>query len=347
VVLSIAALVALAAQTPKVTLTYFQEHFIVREGVYNESAPLKLAEETPRLSTLFRKNSTFAVWDERGLTIRVGPTVKSTKLPDISLSPKAFSRAEILSNLAEMRKGRRTKDVAGLSGAVRVGNRVYFLARWEDKDGKPWAEALVRVDLTDKFPEPKFVTRQPSISIADQPVGDQLFIMEDKVSYIARDGGKWGIEQFDTQSDRSTFEELGGRLETYVPIQAANRKPQTAPLAGYFVERTSYGTTVAGRVDLKSRTRKNLAEGRMKMRFMDGQEPPCLIRTSGNTATILNASTGAEFDLPVPCAARRMSRGIVVWTPVEDPKRAWLYDPRRWQGLTWWNSELSPGGDGG
>lgn len=345
-VLCIAALASLAAQTPKVTLAYFQEHFIIRDGAFNESAPLKLPAQTPKLSTLFRRNSTFVVWDERGLTVRVGPKVKSTKLADIALSPKAFSRSEILFTESEIKKGRRSREVSGLSGAVRVGTRVYMLVRWEDQSGKPWAEALVQVDLTDRFPEPKFLARPPVMSMADQPIDTQLFILDGQISYVARGGGKWGLNQLNLKDDRLSFDELGGALESYVPLEPVAKKVQPPSNSGYFVERTSYGTTVAGRVDLRRRERKTLAEGRMKMRFLDALEPPCLVQSTSNSATIRNAETGAEFDLPVPCSARRTSRGIVVWTPIDDPKKAWLYDPVRWQGLTWWNSSLSPNGGG-
>src|ERR1044072_4298054 len=127
VISALAALAAATAQAPKVTLTYFQEHFIVRDGAFNESAPLRLTPTTPKLSTVFRKNNTYAVWDERGLTVRVGDSVRSSKLPSIVLSPKGFTRDEILFTNREIKAGRRSVDVAALSGAVRVANKVYFL----------------------------------------------------------------------------------------------------------------------------------------------------------------------------------------------------------------------------
>ncbi len=333
--LCFAVFLALAAQTPKVTLAYFQEHFIVRDGIYNESAPLKLPPESPKLSTVFRRNSTFAVWDERGITIRVGKKVKSTKLPDIATSPRAFSRPEIRETLAAIREKKRTREVSALSGAVRVGNHVYFLGRWDDNAGKPWAEALVQVDLSDRFPTPKLVGRPDVLSLADKPIDDQLQILDGLVSYTARKGDHWGVEQYNTQNGRFTFDELGGRLESYQPGESKT---------GYFIEKTSYGTTVAGRIDLRSRTRHILAECRSRMRFIDASEPPCIVVSNGNSASLLSAATGAMMDLPVPSATRRTSLGIVIWTPVGDPKRAWLYDPARWQVRAWWNSAQGSGG---
>lgn len=332
--LCIAAIYLLAAQTPKVTLAYFQEHFIVRDGVYNESAPLKLPLEPPKLSTVFRRNSTFAVWDERGITVRIGPKVKSTKLPDIATSPKAFPRDEIRETLTLIKQRKRSKDASAISGAMRVGNRVYFLARWEDSSGKPWAEALVQVDLAERFPTPKLVGRIPVLSVATKPIDNQLQILDGQVSYVARKGNHWGVEQYNTQNGRFSFDQLGDTLDSYLPGESKT---------GFFIEKTAYGTTVAGRLDLRTRTRKILAEGRWRMRFMDASEPPFIIFSSGNSASIVSTATGAQMDLPVPSSARRTSRGVVIWTPVADPKRAWLYDPDRWQVRAWWNSTQGSG----
>jgi hypothetical protein len=315
----------IAAQAPKVTLSYFQEHFIVRDGVYNESVPLRLPEEQPKLSTVFRRNDTFAVWDERGLTIRVGNHVKSSKLADVAVSPKNFSREEIV----ETKRRHYSHDVAGLSGAVRVGPLVYFLGRWEDSKGKPWTEALISVDLTEKFPEPRLVHRVRAFSLATKPIDTKLFILDGKVSFIARTGSRWGLVQLDA-TRRLHLDELGDRLSSFESTDG-NR-------LGLFVEKTAYGTTVAGRVDLHNRFRKILAESRASMHFIDTADPVCVVLSFGDAALIHNTASGAELALPVSSATRRTSRGIVIWSPASGPKKAWLFEPRRWQSRAWWPS---------
>jgi len=316
----------------KVTLTYFEKHFIVRDATGSESAPLKLPPEEARLSTVFRRNATFAVWDERGLTIRVGQRVKSFRLGDVATSPKAFTRDEIIDSLEAIRNGDRTREASALSGAARIGNDAYFLARWDDRAGSPWAEAIVRVDLSLRSPEPRFAARAPVLSLATKPIDDQVFILDGRVTYIARKGDHWGLEQLDPGKNRLTFDELGDQLLSYLPERAG---------IGLFVERTSYGTTVAGRVDLKTRARKTLAESRMNMRFADGSEPVCLVLSTPKSAELLDTASGAMMDLPPSCSLRRMEHGILIWTPADDPKKAWLYDPARWEGKAWWNGDLS------
>lgn len=307
----------------------------MRDGAFNESAPLRLTPESPKLATVFRKNSTFAVWDERGLTIRVGDSVRSFKLESIPLSPKAFTRDEILFNQREIKAGRRSVEVSALSGAIRVASKVYFLGRWEDSKGKPWSEAMVEVDLDQKPPVPKFLARIHAESLADEAVDDQMFILDGEVTYVARFGDHWGLQQFKPETGGFSFEPLGDDLDSYLPIGTGNR-------LGLFVEKTAYGTTLAGRVDLHSRFRKILAENRAKMRFVDAEDPACVILSYGNRASIINTDSGSVYDLKDPCSMRRTSRGLVIWTPVGDPKRAWLFDPDRWQVLAWWNSEISP-----
>lgn len=317
---------------PPITLSYFQQNFIVRDGAFNESAPLRIAPKPPKLATVFRRNSTFAVWDERGLTLRVGKKIQSTKLPLIPVSPRIFSRAEILRTQSEIKKGRRSRDASGCAGAVRVANRVYFLARWSAKDAKPWAEAMISVDLADKNAKPKLLDRIPELSLANAPIDDMVFILDGKPSYVARSATKWGIAQLDLKSGKLSFAPVGDRLASFLPFD----KPS---LGGRFVEFTSYGTTLAGTLNLPARRRETVVEGRGNMHFLDGAEPPVVIVSNGKQgAWLVGGETGAERDLPASSAARRCSRGIIVWTPAPEPKKAWLFDPGDWRPLAWWSA---------
>jgi hypothetical protein len=212
-----------------------------------------------------------------------------------------------------------------------------------DKKGISWAEAMVEVDLSEKSPIPKFLARVHALSLADEPVDDQIFILDGKVAHVARLGATWGIQSFDPSNGRFAYDPLGGQLDSYIPLSQTARNARI----GLFVERTSYGTTLAGRIDLKTRFRRTLAENRAKMKFVDATDPACLVLSYPKGASLLNAGSGSLFELSDAVAIRRTSRGLVVWTPVSTPKRAWLFDPSRWQVVAWWNSSISPEGDGG
>ena len=47
----------------------------------------------------------------------------------------------------------------------------------------------------------------------------------------------------------------------------------------------------------------------------------------------------AELELLGSSAMRRTPLGLVVWSPFRSPKRAWLYDMKRWDVLAQWTAE--------
>ena len=98
--------------------------FIIRENGVREDVPLK-KEAIPRPpSVIYRKDANYAVWDSRGLTIRKDGRVRNTRLPDIALTPKLFSRDEILQTKDLLQNKKRQKGADALSGSMRVGNGV-------------------------------------------------------------------------------------------------------------------------------------------------------------------------------------------------------------------------------
>lgn len=311
----------------KPTLNYFQENFIVRIGDKREIVPLTLPKDKPVLSVSFRKNKNYAVWDDRGLSIRIGKTAKSTRLEDIATSPKAFSAEELAENVDLIQKKQRTRGATALSGAKRVGNLVFFLARWEEKGGKPWLEALVSIDLTEDTFHPKFHARLPGLTLADKKIDDRLFVLSDRLSAVSRKSDQWGVTSFDPDAGKFEFKELGKNLESFQPLSAR---------VGAFVERTDYGAKVGGRVDLTSLARKNLVEGKGTLKFADKSEPLIALFSKGSQVRLLNTDTGAELELLSSVAMRRTPLGLVVWSPFNNPKRAWLYSFERWSQLAEW-----------
>lgn len=311
----------------KPSLNYFQDNFIVRIGEKRATVPLQLPKERPVLSVSFRKDKNYAVWDDRGLTVRIGNVAKSTRLEDIATSPKVFERDEILKTADLIEKKERTRGATALSGAKRVGNLVFFLARWEDRDGKPWLEALVSVDLTEKTFHPKFLARLPGLTLADKKIDDRLFVLSEKLSAVARNGEQWGVTFFNADSQKFEFQEIGRKLESYQPISAR---------IGIFVESTDYGAKVGGRVDLSTFARRNLVEGKGMVKFADTSEPLIALISRGNNVRLLNTDTGAELELLSSVAMRRTNLGLVVWSPFDKPRRAWLYSLERWSPLAEW-----------
>jgi hypothetical protein len=311
----------------KPTIRYFQETFVVRVGDRRAEVPLQLPKEKPVLSVSFRKNKNYAVWDDRGLTIRIGKIAKSTRLDAISTSPKAFEHEELLQNVELIKKKERSAGATALSGARRVGNLVFFIARWEDKKGKPWLEALVSLDLTEDSYHPKFLARLPGLTLAEKPIDDRLFILNERMSAVVRKGEQWGLATFEPEAAAFEFKEAGHRLETYQPLSSR---------FGAFVEKTEYGARIGGRIDLQTFGRKNLVEAKGAVRFTDKGDPLIALISKGDEVRLLNTETGAELDLLTSVSMRRTPLGLVVWSPYKDPRRAWLYSLDRWTPLAEW-----------
>lgn len=311
------------------TLEYYQEHFVVRLGVQAWRVPAQPPEPRPILSVAFRRNENYAVWDERGLTIRRGDQAKSTYLPDIPTSPRAFPREEILKTIDLISQGKRERNAAALSGAMRIGNDAFFLLRWESSEGKPWTEALVKVDLSADDLQPKFLGRYEGLSVAYRPIDDRLFRLNGDPAVITKTGGTWGVGTFDLKTQKFGFRPLGGKLASLMPLGHER---------ALFVENTSYGTTTGGEIDLDSGLRQERFETRGNGRFVDAEQPWLMVTSRATGARARNGETGAETDIPLGAGVRRAGKYVVVFTPYARPTKATVYDPERWTKLAEWKA---------
>ena len=266
----------------------------------------------------YRRDNRWAVWDNRGLTIRDGKKASSTKLGDIAVSPRAFPRDEILKNLDFFKSGQRTKDCDSLSGSVRMGTKCYFLPRWTAKSGGTWLEALVMVDLSEANPKPKYVGRFKGFSASYKPIDDKLFVVKDQLSLVSRQGDTWGLSSYDDSQSSFEFNPLGSNLVSYFR-------------GGYFLESTSYGTYIVGQIDLSTGIRKNLFETRSKMVELADGSSLAILRTKENTV-IKNLKTGGQVTHSANAFVEPINNYVLVWTR-DTRVTAWLYEPMRWTAI--------------
>lgn len=319
----------LASQQPKplpISLTFFEDSFVVRQGDDKEIAPLRMPPEPKKLVAPYRKNNTFVVWDERGLAIRHNDKLKTTKFEALPTSPKAFNKAEIKQNIKRIASGDISRSAAALSGSQRIGNDIFFLARWEDRHGAPWLEGLFKVDLTADQPTPKFVARARAISTAQGAIDQQLFIFGGKLAYIAGRADRWGMVML-AENAKLQFKTYGYRLDSLIRF---------GNTGAFFIEHASYGTTIAGRVDFRSGERLIYTEGRENVKFVDRNQPDHVVVSTRRGPVLRSAFSGMDYPLPASSAMRKTSRGVIVWTPVSSPKKAWLLEPERWSVLAAW-----------
>lgn len=314
------------------SLKYYHGSFVVTSGTKTTTVPIEQKTVSERNLFQFRRDNHYVVWDERGLTIRHGEKARTSQLEELATSPRLFAKEEIKQTISEVEAGRRAKEAAAMSGAVRIGKDAYLLVRWEDMEHVTWAEALIRVPLEGEKLRPEIVGRFDGLSTAYKLVDDRLFIQGSKLAIVARQGKSWGLATYDPASSKFDFHLMGADLLTYLP---------TGSTTGFFVERTTYGTIVAAKADLALTDRRPYFEGHGNTRFLDAETPPFILSNSGEATRLHNGITGAQVTIRAGSGIGRAGRYMVVWYPATAPTSATLYLTRTWQIMDTWKSGAS------
>jgi len=305
-----------AAASPSVT--FDGSGFHVR-GLGKEVVEPLVAAAAPDHVT-YRKDDAFAVWDSRGLSVRHRSFNMSTRLPEIALTPKLFTKEQIIETREAVEKGERSKEASALSGSRRIGDEVYFLVRWDDKAGKPWLEALVRVNLTLAKPKPELVGRFDGFSVASGAIDDQLVLVgASPAAFVKGEAGAWGVGSLDRAKGEFGFRPLGQGLRSATIL---------SPRLALAMEDTGYGKVRVARIDLVSGARRDIAEVPGVPTLVDGQLPALAMISTNLGPALRNLETGAQVMLPVKPEVRRTSAGILVWGQGK-PESCSLYSPER------------------
>lgn len=267
-----------------VKLTLLETSAIIEQDKAKITVLLQARPTAPVSKVTFRKDNAFVVWDKRGLSIRQGKRVYTSKLAEMSLTPKLFERDEILATKEKMASGLRSREVSGLSGAKRVGSVIYLLPRWAERDGKAWLECLVKVDLAKTAAKPELVGKFDGLSLAANPIEDRLLNVSGNLGVITRNAQTWGLARYDLGKDEFRYDELGTGLKGY-------EVPRPGRLL--VTETTPYDSTTINRVDLSSLTRHLLCDSSGTVTLLDGQEPALALVNRGPSRMLHNLDSGA------------------------------------------------------
>lgn len=301
--------------------------FVVRDGTTVERVPL-VSRVPPLKGVQYRQGERYAVWDDRGLTIRFGNKVVSTRLPDFPTHPKFFARDEIRESLKLMHQGVRIRNAAALSGSCMLGSKAYFLVRWTSKGtGAGWAECLAEVDFGAKAPGVRLVQRILGTSIATEPIEDRLIPLGGKLGVVCRNGQDWGLATISPSTGLSVFFPLGQGLQNY-------RRLYGSVIA--FQERTPWGTTAVGRVELSTRSRRDLMETERLAYVLPGTDPLYAVLREDQSRWLRSLETGAEVPIPVDVRVWPCKAGIIVGSPAARPTSARLLEASGLQELAAW-----------
>jgi hypothetical protein len=338
--LALAALVAPAASNvSEARLELRGAEFVVRNAGRTERVPLRAAAEPkpavwPERRLVFRKDDAYAVWDSRGMSVRQGKWIFTTRLPEIPTTPKLFARDEILFTKGLVEQGRRKVEADGVAGALRDGKRVYWLVRWSEKTGSadlvPWLEALVLVNLESEKPKPQLLGRFEGLSLDLRSGQSRLFIRDGKPSAWVKTPEAWGLAQYDPDAKQFSFRPVGGMPELVEKL---------SDRFGWSLERTPHGTRILSRWDAQSLARRELLETKGTARLLDAETPWIAIVHDEEDSYLQNLETGAKVRLPANPSARRTALGVLLWSPASRPDRAYLYDPAHWKRLAEWSGK--------
>jgi len=281
------------------------------------------------LEEAFRNNQTFAVWDERGLTIRNGKRVISSHLEGIPTSPRLRSHDDILTTLKAKQDDGRSLKAGGLSGAKRVGKSVYLLVRWQDAPGRPWLECLVKVDLSSPDPAPQAIIIIPGFTFATKLIDDDLYAAPGKLYTYIQKGDSWGAWDYDLKTGEASYQTLGKN-----PVSITMLENQRIG----FVERSDQDTFYTGIFDPASESRIDLQEFSSQPVFVKDASGEAIVRVMqrGHPAFV-DLDTGATLLFSSSPEVLQTQYGLLFYGGGAHPVRAWLYSPKTWAPLAWWS----------
>jgi hypothetical protein len=321
---------------PQVSI--YAENIIVRTMLAKYQVPIA-PDEKPILSLAFRRDNRWAVWDDRGLTVRVGNDVTSYDLAEIAVSPRIFTRDEILKTVAERRNTRAT----ALAGARRLGTKTYFVPRWLDAKGVAWLEALVEIDLTLPKPKPKLLARIPGLSFAAKPIERQLEANADELWVLIQqttpaDGAKTGALRSLGGIARWSYSLKSGSpgVSELVPNAGGVRLWSTS--TDRWIAGKRAGRYFAARLHSDGHV-TTFAESREPLRWLLQNETPVAIVEGTTPVRIISPTTGAKSEAIPLSEVRAVGPYVVGFAPAQKPTRAVLVDPRTGARVASWRSD--------
>lgn len=323
-------------QPPSTTIDFKDAVFTIQTSGGVEKVKLAADSGTTPGKFDFTDQGTRVYFDGNKLTVRKGKYARSTQFPDIPTSPRLFSKEQIQETVQTIESGAMSRAASAITGYELLGNSLVLMLRW-NAHGKPAFEALVSFDLSAAQPWFKVLYKMPGISLTPvaTKVSDELFVEGGRLGSIGRQGERWGLSTWDLQEQFIRFFPMGNGLARYsIPDKDIKRV--------LFVERTEYGTWLAGSVELNTLDRTDVAESRDKVSFVSA-EPAILRIDSTQSCRIRYADSGLEQQFAPWTAARLTKAGLLTWRAAQAPTNAVLYAKDSWKPVAEWAAAAKPG----
>lgn len=318
-------------------LSFESGEFVVTEGksktrIAISTIPKRNATPTNRIQ--FRRDQNFAVWDERGFSIRAGDKLLQTRFAGLLTNSTVQTKNQLAENQA-LRLGKNLALEAGMCVASRrIGDNAYFVIRFMAEHPADNRDFLVSVNLAAQKPAWTALARLENPYFDPEAQYTTLAIVDDALVWTESGMGTWSIcsWKFGAKSVKRT-RRPGQLVQT--------RRVSTTLYA--FIESSGNDLRTIGRFDMKSQGSRSLAEVRGSVSLLDTVDPWICLSSDNGRFTIHNLQTGSRMSRESPDGIARVGKNLLLWTGGKTPTSALLLDPSRWvERATWTAPKATP-----
>lgn len=265
-------------------------------------------------------------FDDKGVGFRKANRATYATYSSIATSDKIFTKEQADQINRDVAAEKKTLEVSAVSGWEKVGDSVYAILRWDDKQKKPWLEVLMRFDFPNGKPRATYLGRFDSMTFATGRVNDKLIAENGKLICVTHGAQSSLLESFDMATGLFEKKAFGTKFSDAKLIEGS--------LFGMGLERTPASTTIVSLLDREKAKATPAAE--IRGGILGLYAPALLHYGDRSRQRLLNLETGAELELPVGCGIEAIDAGILLWTPKAAPTAAALYSPVSFRTLTRW-----------
>lgn len=328
--LGILAALSMAQSSKPATLELTDKGFRIVAASGKGNVPLPVSAPAPKLDATriqFRKDDAFVVWDSRGLTVRHGSAVSTTRFERLPTDPAHFSRDQIADHRLAIRFGERSAGANRVIASKRFGNTAYFALDWVDRNGHSWLQAIVRVPLDTDKPKAELIAK---VDGTLEPIGkDVLPVLQGRLFWVEQNDRTWGIAAYDIAKGALSRKDMGKRL-----IEARLHSGRI----GHFLEEATDGRSLLGRFDLLSRSRRDLVESTGYVTLLDHSSPWIAMVRDETGVSLQNLETSARLKVDLDQRVSRNGKWVVVSNGAPKVLSAVAYDAERWTPIARWTA---------
>ncbi len=316
-------------QVPAPKLTLQNQQWVVVLGSKKFSAPITRLQPKPTqpVTANYRKDDTYVVWDSRGLNLRRGTKLVSTRLESLATDGRWFDRMQIAKNQLLLEYGGYDSSKTELVAHRRFSNQVFLLIRWKTPQGSTWFEGLVRIDLTLKVLAAEPIARFSNVLLPRNT--SSLPIVGNSITIMDTLKDEWSVAQIQLKDGKVKRKSIGSNLEDLLLGESGN---------ACFIEETKDGAHLIGWVDLNALTKSSIYETHGEIRSLDSVAPWVGVLRDDSGMFALSLETGAKLKIGLDKKLARIGQFVVVWSGGNKPTIAELYESTRWRKLAEWKA---------